>query len=115
MVATDGGIISAMKRLSNVHPGGVLREAFLLPLNISPSAPARAIGVPRRRANEIVLGKRTVTADTPLRPAKAFGTSAGFWPGLQADYDIEETHKAMAADPKKVERPVGLPKPRGNP
>jgi addiction module HigA family antidote len=93
-----------MAKLKNVHPGEVLQEEFLVPLNISQNALARAIGVPPRRVNEIVLGKRAVTADTALRLAKAFGTSEGFWLGLQADYDIEEARKAIAADLKKVER-----------
>jgi addiction module HigA family antidote len=93
-----------MAKLKNVHPGEVLQEEFLVPLNISQNALARAIGVPPRRVNEIVLGKRAVTADTALRLAKAFGTSEGFWLGLQADYDLEEARKAIAADLKKVER-----------
>ncbi len=93
-----------MAKLKNVHPGEVLQEEFLVPLNISQNALARAIGVPPRRVNEIVLGKRAVTADTALRLAKAFGTSEGFWLGLQADHDLEEARKAIAADLKKVER-----------
>jgi antitoxin HigA-1 len=60
--------------------------------------------VPLRRINEIVLGKRAITADTALRLAKAFGTSEAFWLGLQADYDLEEARKAISEDLKKVER-----------
>ena len=71
---------------------------------LSQNAVARAIGVPPRRINEIVLGKRGITADTALRLAKAFGTSEGFWLGLQADYDLEEARKAISGDLKKVER-----------
>ncbi|MGQ0749641.1 MAG: HigA family addiction module antitoxin [Betaproteobacteria bacterium] len=84
-----------MKRLRNIHPGEVLLEEFLKPMNLSQNALGRAIGVPPRRINEIVLGKRGITADTAIRLAKHFGTSEQFWMGLQADYDLEEAHKAM--------------------
>lgn len=84
-----------MKRLRNIHPGEVLLEEFLKPMNLSQNAIARAIGVPPRRINEIVLGKRGITADTAIRLAKHFGTSEQFWMGLQADYDLEEARKAL--------------------
>ena len=93
-----------MAKLKNVHPGEVLLEEFLIPMELSQNTVARAIGVPPRRINEIVLGKRGITADTALRLAKAFGTSEGFWLGLQADYDLEEARKAISNDLKKVER-----------
>ena len=93
-----------MAKLKNVHPGEVLLEEFLVPMALSQNAVARAIGVPPRRINEIVLGKRAVTADTALRLAKAFGTSEAFWLGLQADYDLEEARKVISGDLKKVER-----------
>jgi addiction module HigA family antidote len=86
-----------MKKLPNIHPGEVLLEEFLLPMGISQNALARAIGVPPRRINEIVLGKRAITADTALRLAKTFGTSEAFWMGLQADYELEEARAGMAA------------------
>lgn len=79
-----------MARLKNIHPGEVLLEEFLKPLEISQNALARAIDVPPRRINEIVLGKRSISADTAVRLARAFGTSEQFWLGLQADYDLEE-------------------------
>jgi antitoxin HigA-1 len=91
-------------KLKNVHPGEVLLEEFLVPMALSQNAVARAIGVPPRRINEIVLGKRAITADTALRLAKAFGTSEAFWLGLQADYDLEEARKVISGDLKKVER-----------
>jgi antitoxin HigA-1 len=91
-------------KLKNVHPGEVLLEEFLVPMALSQNAVARAIGVPPRRINEIVLGKRAITADTALRLAKAFGTSEAFWLGLQADYDLEEARKAISEDLRKVER-----------
>ena len=84
-----------MKRLRNIHPGEVLLEEFLKPNNISQNALARAIGVPPRRINEIVLGRRGITADTAIRLANHFGTSEQFWMGLQADYDLEEARRGM--------------------
>jgi addiction module HigA family antidote len=93
-----------MKKLPNVHPGEILIEEFLVPLGISQNALARAAGVPPRRVNEIVLGKRAVTADTALRLAAFFGTSEGFWLGLQADYDLEETRRAIGKDLLRVEQ-----------
>ena len=94
----------AKKTLPNIHPGEILLEEFLLPMNISQNALARAAAVPPRRINEIVLGKRGVTADTALRLAKVFGTSEGFWLGLQADYDLEESRNIIGADLDRIER-----------
>jgi len=68
-----------MGKLSNIHPGEILLEEFLLPMEISQTRLANTIGVPPRRINEIVLGKRGITADTALRLAKVFGTSVQFW------------------------------------
>ena len=93
-----------MAKLKNIHPGEVLLEEFLVPMNLSQNALARAIGVAPRRINEIVLGKRAITADTALRLAKTFGISEGFWLGLQADYDVEETRKIIGKDLAHVER-----------
>lgn len=76
-------------KLEPIHPGEVLLEEFLKPMNMSQHFLALKIGVPARRINEIVLGKRRVTADTALRPARFFGTSAKFWLGLQTDYDLD--------------------------
>ncbi len=83
------------KRLPNVHPGEILLEEFLRPLNLSQNRLAREIGVPPRRINEIVLGKRSITADTALRLARYFSTSDRFWIGLQVDYDLEETRAVL--------------------
>ncbi len=77
------------KKLSPVHPGEVLREEFLKPMGLSQNRLALAIGVHPRRINEIVLEKRGVTADTALRLARFFGTSAQFWLGLQKDYELD--------------------------
>jgi addiction module HigA family antidote len=92
-----------MKKLPNIHPGEVLLEEFLKPMDISQNKLARAMGVPPRRINEIVHGKRAVTADTAIRLARALGTSEQFWMGLQADYDLEEARKAAQKELKKVE------------
>jgi addiction module HigA family antidote len=92
------------KRLRNIHPGEVLLEEFLDPMGISQNALARATGVPPRRINEIVLGKRALTADTALRLAAFFGTSEGFWLGLQADYDLEEARMGMSKELLRVEQ-----------
>lgn len=77
------------KKLAPVHPGEILNEEFLKPMSLSQNALARALGVPPRRINEIVLGKRRVTADTALRLARFFGMSAEFWLGLQMDYELD--------------------------
>lgn len=84
--------------LANVHPGEVLLEEFLVPLNISQNGLARAINVPPRRINEIVHGKRGVSADTALRLARYFGNSPKFWLGLQADFDLEEASQVVNAE-----------------
>lgn len=79
------------KKLNPVHPGEVLLEEFLKPMGISQNKLALSIGVPPRRINEIVLSKRAITADTALRLARFFGTSAEFWLGLQSQYDLDIT------------------------
>ncbi len=86
------------KKLLNIHPGEVLFEEFLVPMSISQNRIARDIGVPPRRINEIVHGKRTVTADTAVRLAKYFGVSEQFWMGLQADYDLEEARRGIGRE-----------------
>ena len=93
-----------MAKLKNIHPGEILLEEFLNPMGISQNALARAIGVPPRRINEIVLGKRGITADTALRLSRAFGTREGFWMGLQADYDLEEARKLIDGALKNMEK-----------
>jgi addiction module HigA family antidote len=81
--------------LRNIHPGEILLEEFLKPYGLSQNRIARDIGVPPRRINEVVLGKRSVTADTALRLARYFEMSESFWMGLQADYDLEETRRRL--------------------
>lgn len=84
-----------MAKLKNIHAGEILLEEFLMPMAISQNRLARDIGVPPRRINEIVHGKRAVTADTALRLARYFGTSEVFWMGLQADYELEEARERL--------------------
>jgi addiction module HigA family antidote len=79
-----------MKKLKNIHPGDVLREEFLLPLNITAYKLCKATLIPQTRISEILKGNRSVTADTALRLSKYFGNSPNFWLGLQNDFDIEE-------------------------
>ncbi len=79
----------AENKLNPVHPGEVLLEEFLKPMDLSQNRVAIEIGVHARRINEVVLGKRRITADTALRLARFFGTSPQFWMGLQSDYDLD--------------------------
>ena len=81
------------KQLHPIHPGEVLFEEFLKPMKLSQNRVALQMGVHPRRINEIVLGKRRITAETALRLARYFGTTPQFWLGLQADYDLD-----MASD-----------------
>lgn len=78
-----------MKKLHPVHPGEILFEEFLKPMNISQNQLGRDLGVSPRRINEIIHGKRSITADTALRLSVYFGNSASFWLGLQMDYDLD--------------------------
>lgn len=81
--------------LHNPHAGEILLEEFLQPMDLSQNALARAIGVSPRRINEIVLGKRAVTADTDLRLARYFGISEGFFLGLQNDFEIMKRKREL--------------------
>lgn len=89
--------------LPNPHPGEILLEEFLKPMDLSQNALARAVRVPPRRINEIVLGKRGVTADTDLRLARYFGMSEGFFLGLQADHDLMERRREIGKDLDGIE------------
>ena len=84
-----------LDKLKNIHPGEILLEEFLLPMQISQTKLANSIGVPPRRINEIVLGKRGITADTALRLSKVFGNSVQFWMGLQDEYELREARSAI--------------------
>ena len=78
-----------MEKLPNIHPGEILNEEFLIPLNITAYRLAKETNIPQTRISEIIKGKRRITADTALRFSIFFGNSAKFWLGLQDDYDIE--------------------------
>ncbi len=85
----DFAAVSTGKRIPPTHPGEILRQDFLAPMGISVYALANAIKVPRSRINDVVLARRAVTADTALRLARYFATTAEFWVNLQAHYDLE--------------------------
>ena len=88
---------SRSRLLPLVTPGEILLEEFLKPMGLSQNALARAVYVPPRRINEIVLGQRAVTADTDLRLARYFGMSEGFFLGLQADYELRAKKREIGA------------------
>ena len=90
------------KRLPPIHPGEVLREEFLVPLKLTPYALARACGVPRTRIERLTREETPVTADTALRLARYFDTTAEFWMGIQAQYDLERTRDGVTAALKKI-------------
>ena len=90
------------QRLRNPHPGEILLEEFLLPMRLSQTALAKAINVPPRRINEIVLGKRAITADTSIRLGRYFGLSHGFFLGLQIDFDLMEAERLSATAFEKI-------------
>ena len=90
-------------KLNPIHPGEVLLEEFLKPLDLSQNQLALSIRVPARRINEIVHGKRRVTADTALRLARYFNTSPQFWLGLQMDYDLDVAEDAIG---DRIEREI---------
>jgi addiction module HigA family antidote len=91
------------KRLPLVHPGQILRDDLLRPINISVNALAQAIKVPRSRVNDVVLGRRNMTADTAFRLARYFGTSPDFWINLQARYDLEAADRKIR---RRIEREI---------
>jgi addiction module HigA family antidote len=78
-----------MENLTNVHPGEILLEEFLIPMNISAYRLSKDLEIPQTRISQIIKGKRRITADTALRLSSYFGNSAKFWLGLQDDFDIE--------------------------
>lgn len=89
--------------LPNPRPGELLLEDFLKPMEISQNALANAVRVPPRRINEIVLGKRAITADTDLRLARYFGMSEGFFLGLQMDYDLMQRRRQIDSELLRIE------------
>jgi len=94
-------------KIPPLHPGEVLFEEFLKPLNISQNQLGRDLGVSARRINEIIHGKRSITADTALRLARYFGNSPQFWLGLQMDYDLDvDTDRLSRRIKKEVKKSV---------
>ena len=96
------------KRIPPIHPGEVLFEEFLKPMGISQNQLGRDLGVSPRRINEIIHGKRSVTADTALRLARYFGTSPQFWLGLQMDYDLDVAEDTLSQRIIKEVRQVAV-------
>ena len=92
-----------MKKLKNIHPGEILQEEFLIPLELSAYRLSKDIGIPQTRISEILKGNRRITADTALRLSKYFGNSAKFWLGLQDDYDIEEEEQLKFKELRSIE------------
>ncbi len=97
-----------MEKLKPIHPGEVLQVEFLSPLGISQNKLALAISVPARRINEIVLGKRRITADTALRLSLFFGNSPQFWLGLQTDYDLDVAKELLGESLKNSVKSYNL-------
>jgi addiction module HigA family antidote len=93
-----------MEKLSNIHPGEILLEEFLKPLNISAYKLSKDLGIPQTRTSEIIKGHRSITADTAIRLSYYFGNSAKFWLGLQNDFDLEEEKKSKAPEFKHIKR-----------
>ena len=102
-----------MPKLKPVTPGELLREEFLLPMELSQYRLAKEIDVPAQRISEIVAGKRTITADTDLRLCRFFGLSKGYWLRAQAAYDTEVAEEILAADLEKIEPWKGLRRAAG--
>jgi antitoxin HigA-1 len=98
-------------KLAPIHPGEILREEFMKPRDLSQNALARALNVPPRRINEIVLEKRGITADTALRLARYFGTSAEMWTGLQADYDLRRVRYEKQSQIERDVEPLATLEP----
>lgn len=88
--------------LRNIHPGEILQEEFLLPLNITAYKLAKEIEIPQTRISEIVKENRRISADTPLRLSRYFGNSPKFWLGLQDDYDLESELKTKKIELKSI-------------
>jgi addiction module HigA family antidote len=93
-----------METLANVHPGEILMEEFLKPLNISAYKLSKDIGIPQTRTSAILKGERAITADTALRLSLYFGNSPKFWLGLQDDYDLEEIMKNKESELKQIKK-----------
>ena len=92
-----------MKRIANIHPGEVLKEEFLIPMNISVYRLSKETGLSQTRLGQIVAGKRGITAETALKLGKALRVPAEFWMNLQVHYDIEEAEKALKKEIVRIQ------------
>ncbi len=92
-----------MRTVPYPHPGEILLEEFLKPMEITPYRLAKSIGIPQTRVGEILAGRRSITADTGLRLSRFFGTSEGFWTGLQDDYDRAMTKDQIGEELAKIQ------------
>ncbi|WP_309665569.1 HigA family addiction module antitoxin [Tabrizicola sp.] len=95
--------VKVVRKIDPVHPGEILGEEFLVPLGMSAAALARGIGVPANRVSEIVAGRRSVTGDTALRLAAAFGTTAEFWMNLQKGWELAVARREWTGGVERVE------------
>ena len=95
-------LMITMTKIPNIHPGEVLLEEFLKPMNISAYRLSKDLGIPQTRTSQIIKARRRITADTALRLSKYFGTSIKFWMGLQNDYDIEEQMNNLGEELEQI-------------
>ena len=93
-----------MEKLANIHPGEILQEEFMIPMEITAYRLSKCIRIPQTRVSEIVNGKRRITADTALRLSKFFGNSAKFWLGLQDDFDLEEESRNKEEELQQIQK-----------
>jgi len=93
-----------MKRLENIHPGEVLLEEFMKPLDITAYRLSKDLEIPQTRVSEILKGRRRISADTALRLSRYFGNSAKFWLGLQDDYDLEEELNKRKSEFQRIKK-----------
>jgi len=93
-----------MYKLRNIHPGEILHEEFLIPMDITAYRLSNDIGIPQTRISEILKGNRRITADTAIRLSNYFGNSAKFWLGIQNDYDVEEEMNKKAKEFKAIKK-----------
>ena len=93
-----------MAKLENIHPGEILMEEFLKPLEITAYRLSKDLGIPQTRISEILKGRRRISADTALRLSQYFGNSAKFWLGIQDDFDLEEEMSVRKQEFQKIKR-----------
>lgn len=105
----DFSDVAEGKKLSPIHPGEILREEFLKPMNITPHALSLALQIPASRINDIVLERRAISVDTALRLAKYFGNTAEFWMGLQTDYDMAIARDSLRDALHRIQQIESIP------